>query len=102
MGSPPSGWEGLIWIGRPKEVAAQQWTPRAPLGTAGSAKLLSAKIAGAEFALSENTLRTMFKGIEEKYSTFCLQSLPRTNPLALCLLEGKNITLQPFLSNNIS
>ena len=62
----------------------------------------SAKIAGAEFLRSENILRTMFKALEEKYSTFCLQSLPCTKPLALCLLERKNIALKAFLSNTLS
>lgn len=38
----------------------------------------------------------------KKYFTFCLQSIPYTNLPTVCLLEGKNTPLKPFLSNSIS
>lgn len=100
MCSPWSGCEGLIWTEHPKEVTGQQRSPRAP--PVWSAKVFSAKTVGAEFVRSKSILRPVFKALEIKYSTCCLQSLPHTNSLALCLLERKNIILKPFLSNTIS
>lgn len=99
MGSPQSSWEGLIWTVWSNKVTGKQWSPRASpqceLQNSSQLKLQELHLWMKIYW--EQCLRFL----EKILYSLPIVNLIHTSPCS-CFLEGKNMTLQPFLSNSIS